>query len=129
MSKRLIGQIRFFGDTNTFLNHSETGLIYNQMDGNQPVGLTSLDLSSGSAFYKYVDGGIVQLGVQALPGTKFNINSNLDPIIIGASGMYELDLSDSSSKITGLRFEEDSLEYITNNPDGYLIIDFIYEEV
>ena len=129
MATKAIGQIRFFGDTNTYLNHSESNTIYRSMDENEPNGLTSLDLSSGAAFNKYIEnGGIVQLGVQSLPGTKFNINTNLDPIIIGASGMYELDLTDSSANISSLTFEDDSLEYITNNPDGYLIVDFIYLE-
>jgi len=45
-----------------------------------------------------------------LPGTKFNLNANLDPIIIGQSGMYELDLTNSSAILTSLTFEKDSLD-------------------
>ena len=124
---RNIAQIRFFGDTNNYLNHSELNTKYRNIDTNKPIGLTALELSSGTAFTDYMP--IVQLGIQALPGTKFNLNTNLDPIIIGASGMYELDLTYNSARITSLQFEEDSLDQITNNPDGYLIVDIIYEGV
>jgi hypothetical protein len=61
-----------------------------------------------------------------LPGTKFNLNTNLDPIVIGTTGIYELDLTDSSAVITSLTFEQSSIEYIQSNPDGYLIIDIVY---
>jgi len=45
-----------------------------------------------------------------LPGTKFNLNANLDPIVVGVSGMYELDLTNSSAVITSLTFEKSSLD-------------------
>ena len=96
------------------------------MDENQPSSLSSIDLSSGNAFKDYIP--IVQLGIQALPGTKFSLNANLEPIIIGASGMYELDLTDSSAILTSLKFEQTSLNSISVNPDGYLIIDIVYLE-
>ena len=121
-----VTQLRFFGDSNAYLNTSDQNKIYHRLDSNQPNSLSSLDLSSGDAFLEYIP--IVQLGIQALPGTKFNLNANLDPIIIGASGMYELDLLNSSGKLRTLTFEKDSLEQIDKNPDGYLIIDIVYEE-
>ena len=86
---RNVVQIRYFGDNNTYLNNDDKTVKYRQIDENQPNSLSSLDLSSGTAFVDYMP--IVQLGIQALPGTKFNLNTNLDPIIVGASGMYELD--------------------------------------
>ena len=98
------------------------------MDENQPNSLSSLDLSSGDAFVDYTAKGIVQLGIQALPGTKFNLNANLDPVVIGVSGMYELDLTNSSGVLTSLNFEKDSLDQIDKNPDGYLMIDIVYQE-
>ena len=126
MAIRRVTQIRFFGDTNTYLNQSEFNTLYSQLDDNEPNGLTAMELYSGSIFANYVP--MVQLGIQALPGTKFNLNNNLDPIIIGASGMYELDLADSSALITRLTFEQESLDAINQNPDGYLIIDIITQE-
>ena len=124
MATKKITQLRFFGDSNGYLNTSDRSVIYHQMDENQPNSLSSLDLSSGDAFTP-----IVQLGIQALPGTKFNLNANLDPIVIGVSGMYELDLTNSSAVLTSLTFEKDSLDQIDKNPDGYLIVDIVYEEV
>jgi len=46
--------------------------------------------------------------------------------VVGASGMYELDLTDSSAVLTSLTFEKESLDLINMNPDGYLIIDIVY---
>ena len=126
MATRQIAQFRFFGDTNTFFNTSDSNAIYHQMDDNQPDSLTSQSLIAGEAFEEFTP--IVQLGIQSQPGLKFNLNSNLDPIVVGASGMYELDLLESSGTITSLTFEKESLELINKNPDGFLIIDIVYEE-
>ena len=126
MAKRKIAQFRYFGDSNGYLNSTVAGTIYHKMDNNQPASLTSIDLQSGDAFLDYVP--IVQLGVQALPGTRFNLNANIDSIVMGVSGMYELDLTNSSGKLTSLTFSKDSLDQIDKNPDGYLIVDIVYEE-
>ena len=126
MATKKVTQLRFFGNTNAYLNTSDRDVIYHQLDENQPNSLSSIDLSSGDVFLDYVP--IIQLGIQALPGTKFNLNANLEPIIIGTSGMYELDLSNSSGVLTSLTFEKESLDQIDKNPDGYLIIDIVYQE-
>lgn len=126
MANKRIAQFRYFGDKNSSLNSKDKDAIYHQLDGNQPNGLTGADLCAGTAFADYTP--MVQLGIQALPGTKFNLNTNLDPIIIGTTGIYELDLTDSSAVITSLTFEQDSIELIQANPDGYLIIDIVYQE-
>ena len=125
MATKKVTQFRFFGDSNGYLNTSDMTTIYHQMNENQPNSLSSLDLSSGDAFVNYIP--IIQLGIQALPGTKFSLNANLDPIIIGTSGMFELDLTNSSAVLTSLTFDKDSLDQIDKNPDGYLIIDIVYE--
>lgn len=125
MSKRHITQFRFFGDQNSVFNTSNSEAIYHLMDSNTD-NLTMEGLIGGSAFEDYYP--IVQLGIQSLPGLKFTINSNFDPIIIGTTGIYELDLIDSSASITSLAFDKASLELINQNPDGYLIIDIVYEE-
>ena len=122
-----VKQFRFFGDANLNFNSSDQeSLVYHQMDQNQPENLNSNDLMSGEAFDSAKP--IIQLGIQTLPGVKVYINSNLDPVIVGASGIYELDLTDSSVKIVDLKFEQKSLELINNSPDGYLIIDIVYQE-
>ena len=126
MAIKKVTQLRFFGDSNAYLNTADQDAIYHQIDENQPNSLSSVDLSSGDAFLEYIP--ILQLGIQALPGTKFHLNANLDPVIIGASGMYELDLVNSSAVLTSLTCEKESLTKISKNPDGYLIIDIVYQE-
>ena len=86
MAKRKIAQFRYFGDSNGYLNSTVAGTIYHKMDNNQPASLTSIDLQSGDAFLDYVP--IVQLGVQALPGTRFNLNANIDS---NSSVIYDIE--------------------------------------
>ena len=121
-----IAQFRFFGDTNSQFNTKDQNVIYHQLDENSPNGLTMTDLISGEVFSNYTP--IIQLGIQSFPGLKFNLNANLEPVMIGASGIYELDLTDSSVALTSITFEKDSLELVNTNPDGYLIIDIVYQE-
>ena len=70
---------------------------------------------------------VLQLGIQALPGTKFYLNEATDPIIIGATGIYELDL-DGQAEITNLQFEARSMKLIKENNNAFLIIDIIYDD-
>ena len=88
--------------------------------------VSATSLVSGSAFASYVLGGIEQLGIQAVPGTKFFLNNSPDPIVIGTTGIYELDLTNQSS-ITELRFHADSIANIKNSKGVLsLLIDIIY---
>lgn len=96
-----------------------------QVDNNQPKDLKRKDLETGAIFSKYTP--ITQLGIQALPGTRFILNENIEgPVIIGSTGIYELDL-EGISKINSLRFDSKSLDLIAKNPNAFLIIDIIYE--
>lgn len=70
-------------------------------------------------------GAITQLGIQTLPGIKFYLNDGVDPIIVGSTGIYELDL-EGLSEITALSFDKDSIKRIDDNDNGYLIVDAIY---
>lgn len=83
------------------------------------------NLVSGSLFAKYMP--ITQLGIQSLPGTKFYVNNANNPIIIGHTGIYELNL-EGLAEITALSFDAQSIEAIHNNASSYLIVDIIYEE-
>lgn len=100
MAKK-IGQVRYFqgGTSNTTLNK----------------------LVSGEAF-KYP---IVQLGVQALPGTCLSINNSETPLIIGATGIYELDI-DGMATITSLCFFRQSVADLP--PEASIIVDYVYDE-
>lgn len=98
----------------------------NGSDNNYPLGLTNRQLISGSAFNNYMP--IVQLGIQTMPGTKLYLNGSNNPIIIGSTGIYELDLQ-GLTQINSLQFDANSVTLINNNQSAYLIVDIIYEEV
>lgn len=102
---------------------------YSKNDGrNQPNAegseITLSNLQSGGIFENY--GNIIQLGIQTLPGTKFYLNYGINPIMVGSTGIYELDL-EGLSPITKLAFDKKSLDSIEETPNAYLIIDTIYE--
>ena len=92
---------------------------------NQPVELNAGQLVNGTVFAKYLP--FTQLGIQALPGTRFYLNDNIEgPVIVGSTGIYELEL-EGISKISSLKFDSKSLKLIVDNPNAFLIIDVIYE--
>ena len=90
---------------------------------NQPIQAIKQDFINGNIF----NYPILQLGIQTLPGLKFYLNNNTEPIIIGHTGIYELDL-ENQMEIFKLSFEENSINAINENPNGYLIIDTLYEK-
>lgn len=84
-------------------------------------------LNTGELFNDYSP--ITQLGIQAPAGTKFYLNNNeerTNPILIGYSGIYELNL-EGIAEIYTLSFEEQSLSAIDKLPHSHLIIDIVYE--
>lgn len=92
---------------------------------NQPKTLKMNKLVSGSVFSgKYP---IVQLGIQSLPGVKFYLNHGTSPIILGYTGIYDLELN-GMTEINHISFAAESMNLINQNPDSYLIVDFIYED-
>lgn len=107
MAKKIM-QFRFYSNDNRIQN--------------QPSNISMATLVRGSVFANYLP--ITQLGIQALPGTKFYLNNSTSPILIGSTGIYELDL-EGISAITDLRFDQASLNAININPNAYLIIDII----
>ena len=107
---RKVGQVRFYA---------------NQSTQNYPERLTTSQLRHGTAFSKYYP--LVQLGIQTLPGTKFYINGYSTPVIVGSTGIYELNI-EGLSTISDLQFDITSLETIANNDSAYLYVDFIYEQ-
>lgn len=110
MAKK-VNQIRFYGDGNK---------------KNYPDNLTSSKLATGNAFSDTQK--IVQLGIQSLPGMKFYINGHKYPIVVGQTGIYELNV-DGLSYIQKLQFDITILGNINKNKgSSYLIVDYIYEE-
>lgn len=107
-----IKQFRFYGP-----NHSL----------NYPAGLSKGDLVTSTFFNDYTP--ITQIGIQSLPGVKFYLNNEIDkqnPIILGYSGVYELNL-EGIAEINTLCFDEASLSKIKPEYGGRLIIDIVYE--
>ena len=112
MAKYLM-QFRYYG--NQFENNNLSNIEYKQ-------------LISGSYFISYKPNAtsIASLGIQTLPGVKFYLNnSQVDPIIVGPSGIYELGINENY-EITGLQFDKKSLDLIDANSGAYLIIDVVY---
>ena len=110
MAKR-IKQFRYYNQTQT--------------TENSPPDLKYQQLQSGSAFVGCFP--ILQLGIQALPGTKFYINNSVDPIIIGSTGIYELSLT-NNTQISALSFSPTSIAEINDNDNAYLLVDIIYDD-
>lgn len=105
---KFINQIRYYGE-----NH-----VKNTKDA------SFMKLRSGSIFSNTLP--ITQLGIQTMPGVKVFINNHTSPIVIGQTGIYELNV-DGLSHITDIKFDGNSLNLINNSVNAYLIIDYIYE--
>ena len=69
--------------------------------------------------------GLIKLGIQAPVGTKFCVNG--EQIRIGATGIYELDLT-NGIQITKITVDPRSIKEIKENQNAYLIIDIIYDD-
>ncbi len=86
--------------------------------------ITFNNLLTGAVFATRMP--IVQLGIQSLPGTKFYLNNGIEPVELGITGIYELDLT-AGATITAIRFDRNSLDTIINNVNASLIVDIVYE--
>lgn len=95
-------------------------------DKNQPSTISEESIVTGSAFASFTP--FTQLGIQTWPGTHFSLNNAPTEIIIGQTGIYELEL-EGISQITKLTFDSDSIKRIKNNPNAYLIIDVICDVI
>ena len=59
---------------------------------NSPHYITIAGLTTGQIFRDFLP--MSHLGIQTLPGTRFYLNGNTYPVIVGHSGLYELELDD-----------------------------------
>ena len=92
--------------------------------GDESESALKLALVNGNAFDYGADGRILALGIQTVPGIKFNLNGN--SIYVGPSGIYEIDYSDNC-EIKSLSFDGNTLNLIDNEIGNYLIIDIMYD--
>lgn len=101
-------------------------------NNNNPANVAKERFVKGDVFSDTLP--ILQLGIQTLPGTKFFLNNGNDPIIIGSTGIYELDLQ-NKTEISHLRFDPrifniiDGEDKVAGNANAYLIVDIVYEEM
>ena len=78
-------------------------------------------LTKGSLFEEF--SGISKLGIQCRPNTKFYLNNSNYPIVIGNTGIYELDL-ENHGQINDIYFDRTVLETLDGDR---LLIDIVYE--
>lgn len=122
MAKR-IKQYRYYSDNNDGVTK------------NQPQQVLGEDKVYYNVSYKHYVSGLVfgadfpvlQLGIQALPGTKFYLNNAVDPIVIGLTGIWEIDL-DGQTEITAIQIDNQSIQNIRDNKNAFLIIDVVYDD-
>ena len=73
---------------------------------------------------------IVKIGIQTLPGVKFNFTAEAHnpqtDITIDYTGIYELDLRNVSATIQTISFNPDSLALINSIDNASLIVDIAY---
>lgn len=106
-----VNQIRYYGDGNRKNSDSK---------------VSKRSLQYGTVFSDHYP--IIQLGVQTLPGMKIYINKHTNPVIVGQTGIYELNV-DGISHITSLEFDGAVLNMIdSDKSNSYLIVDYIYEK-
>lgn len=109
---KAVTQFRFYGQDNAN-NYPATGTIN--------------DYISGKVFTDKNCYPILQLGIQALPGFKFYLNDGVSPIVIGSTGIYELDI-DGLAEINKITFDKFSMQNINSSSQFGLIVDIVYED-
>ena len=91
-----IKQIRWFGDGDK---------------RNYPSTVNVQDLLDKNYFEQFSP--ILQLSIHTLPGVKVYFNDQTDnPIYVGHSGVYQLDLQDTSAVLWGMHFDSEDLDDI-----------------
>ncbi len=115
-----IKQFRYYNDTNNLGKNSPSVVTIDGAD----VNVSYAHYVSGAVFGECFP--VLQFGIQSLPGTKFYLNNGNDPIIIGSTGIYELDL-EGQTEITQIQMDGGSMKTINDNDSAYLIIDIIYD--
>ena len=118
-----VKQFRYYNDKSSEVTESKRNQP-TTLDGTTTL-ITSEHYVNGDVFGKHFP--VTQLGIQALPGTKFYLNEAVDPVIIGATGIYELDFT-NGIQISKISFAHDSMENIKNNDNAFLIVDIIYDD-
>lgn len=120
---RVVKQYRYYNDKDEVRNQP----LQRELEDGTIEAITKEHYISGVVFESPSCFPILQLGIQALPGTKFYLNSSIDPVTIGFTGIYELEL-DNGVEIIKLTFNPTSMNEIESNINGYLIVDVLYDD-
>lgn len=99
----IMKQFRYYGDGNE-LNYPKD-LTYKR--------LTEENLFGGES-------SISQMGIQGRPGTTFYLNGQTFPIVLGETGIYEIDLQNYGF-IHTIQFSPEELNNYAKNKDRLLI--------
>ena len=70
---------------------------------------------------------IAQLGIQGYPGMTFGLNEEKPSILLGSTGLLDLDLNLMPLDVSFIYFPQETISIIKNNPSLYILIDVIYE--
>lgn len=115
---REVYQFRYYGEGSDKNYHPG-------MKDKEYTKINANDLQSGVAFNKYMP--VRQLGVQSIPGTKFYLNDSISPIVIGSTGIYEIELN-SLVEIKKLSFDPESIQAVQQSPTFFIIVDILCEK-
>lgn len=85
---------------------------------------TAENLKTGVVFQNYMP--LASLGIQTMPGVKFYLNRGAQPVIVGSTGIYEIDAK-YLADINWLAFDQNSIKMIQENESAYIIVDILYE--
>ena len=97
---------------------------YGESAKTYPEELNATMMANGEIFSRTGKNSITHLGLQAAPGTTFFLNLGTNPIQVGKTGIYEIDIT-GYGFITSILFSSSTLERVTE--DNGIIIDIVYE--
>ena len=115
---RKVYQFRYYGEGSDKNYHPS-------MEDKEYTKINAENLQFGTAFQEYMP--VRQLGIQSIPGTKFYLNDSVSPIVIGSTGIYEIELN-SLVEIQRLSFDFESIETVQKSPTSFIIVDILCEK-
>lgn len=116
-TKPLVTQLRYYGIGN------EKNIPLGEADGYWINGINTETKKMKNLLQDL--GSAIKIGIQTLPGTVFYL-SDTNRIIIDHTGIYELDLTDTTTTINTLFFDPKSLAMISQIDNASLIVDILY---
>ena len=116
-TKPLVTQLRYYGIGN------EKNIPLGEADGYWINGINTETKKMKNLLQDL--GSAIKIGIQTLPGTIFYL-SDTNRIIIDHTGIYELDLTDTTTTINTLFFDPKSLAMISQIDNASLIVDILY---